>query len=123
MAAQDLALGRVGSEFPGNGANRHACRTIHATGAISDRLGAAESDAAERFIKLPGIAAVQFREHLPLNLARKIGARAGVGDKELREAKRCAHPDLPSANGYETLYARRKRVRKGGVTPKRGLMR
>src|SRR5688572_9533982 len=95
VAAKDLALRGVGGELLGQDADRNASRAINTARPISDRLGAAESDPAERFIELPGIAAVQFRENLPLNLARKIGARARVGHKELREAKWCAHPDRP----------------------------
>src|SRR5438270_496295 len=65
---------------------------IEAAWTVSDRLAAAEADSAERFVELAGVAAAELSEHLPLNLARQIRARARVGDEEFREAKWCAQP-------------------------------
>ena len=63
-------------------------------------------------LNLPDMAAAKLREHLPLDLARKIRARRRVGHEELGKAKWCAQSRMPRSNGYEILYAADQRRRK-----------
>src|SRR6185369_7788092 len=105
MLAEQLALACGRLELGGEHAHGHAGRTFDTAGAVGDRLAAAEADPAERLVELARMAAAQFSEHLPLDLARQIRARRRVRHKELREAKWCAQPGVPRSNGYETLYA------------------
>src|SRR5438477_11693803 len=92
MAAQDLALGRVGLELGGEDAHGDAGGAIDAARAIGDRLAPAEADTAQSFVQFARVAAGQLGEDLPLHLARQIRARARVRDEEFREAEGCAHP-------------------------------
>ena len=92
MAAQELALGRAGLELGGEHAHRNAGRAVDAARAVGDRLAAAEADPAQCLVELAGVAAAQLSEHLPLNLAGQIRARARVGDEESGKAEGCAHP-------------------------------
>src|SRR5437016_14049995 len=101
----------MGIELGGEDAHRDAGGTIDAAWAIGNRLAAAEADPPQSLVQFAGVPAVEFGEHLPLDLARQIGARTGVRDKKLREAKGCAHP-RPHSNGYRSLYAAGKRRRK-----------
>ena len=71
MAADQLALGRAGRELVGHDADRDAGVAVDARRAIGDRLRAAETDPAKRFVELAGVAAVELGEHLPLDLARQ----------------------------------------------------
>ena len=83
---------RGGFEFGGEDADRDAGRAVDAAGTVGDGLAAAETDPAERLVELARMAARKLGEHLPLDLARQIRARARVGHEEFRKAKWCAHP-------------------------------
>ncbi len=95
MLAKHLALRGVGRELGRENANRHAGRAVDAAWTVGDRLAAAESDPPERLVELARMAARQFREHLPLDLARQIRTRRRIGHEEFREPERCAQADSP----------------------------
>src|SRR6185503_13595804 len=112
VTAQQFALGCAGFELRGENSNRNAGGAIDAAWPVGDGLAAAEPDPAQRFIQFARMAAGEFGENLPLDLARKIRTRARVRHEKLREAERCAHP-RPRSNGYTAVYATGKRRRKG----------
>src|SRR5437763_6466499 len=92
MAPQQLALRSVRLEFGCEHSHGDAGRTIDAAWTIGDRLTAAEADPAERLVKFARMPTAQFRENLPLHLARQIRTRRRIGHKEFGKAKRCAQP-------------------------------
>src|SRR6185503_6895376 len=56
--------------------------------AIGDRLAAAEAAMGEQVVEIARALADQMRKHLPLLLARQIGAGGGRGQVELRRVAR-----------------------------------
>src|SRR5690606_40814701 len=92
MAAHQLALSSVGRELVGEHADRNAGGTIDAARPVGDRLAAAETDAAQRFVEFIGIAAAKLSEHFPLDLARTVRTGRRLGHQKLGKAKWCAHP-------------------------------
>jgi two-component system, cell cycle response regulator CtrA len=103
VAAEDLALGRIGLELGGDDPDRNAGVAVDAARPVGDRLAAAKADPPKRFVEVARAAAIELGEHLPLDLARKIGAWRRVGYEELREAEWCTH-------GYRLVYASGKRA-------------
>jgi hypothetical protein len=90
MTAQHPALGGARLELAGHDPDRDAGGAIEAGGAVGDRLAATKADPSERLVQVAGMVSAQLGEHLPLRLARQIGAWRRAGDEESREAKRCA---------------------------------
>jgi hypothetical protein len=96
IAAQNLALGRIGLKTAGQDADGNAGLAVDATGPVCDILAATKTDAAKGLVQFACMSAAEFGENLPFGLARDIGARGRVCDKEARKADWCAHgkPDL-----------------------------
>ena len=91
VAAQYFALRGVGLEFIGADANGHTGLTIEAAWPVCDILAAAKSDAAQRFVQLVCVVAVQLRKNLALGLAGQIWTRPRGGHKKPRKTDWCAH--------------------------------
>ena len=91
MGFQRSFLCRGWLEFIRHDTHRDASLAVETGWAIGDRLTAAKTDAAQRFVQLVGIVAAQFGEHLAFALARQIRTRRRAGHEKAREANRCGH--------------------------------
>jgi len=88
-----LACARL--ELTRDDADGDAGRAIDATRPIGDALAAAKADPSQRIVELGGMLPCQLREHLPLGLARQIGAGRRRGHEKAGKAEWCAH-DAPA---------------------------
>src|SRR3954454_23672139 len=115
MALEHAPLVRVRLELGGHDSYGDAGGAVHAARPVGHGLAAPKADSAERVVQFARMLAAQLREHLPLRLARQIGAGGGAGHEETGKAERCAQRDS-KGSGVEGWF-----MRLGGADEKGGL--